>query len=270
MKKAIDIHGHFGDPACFPQKGLEKKLMQIALEELKREYELQNIIAVCLSPMEGIFPATEAQLLRANESMERLSEMHGWIYQWVVIDPLFPASFRQAEEMIKNRKCVGVKIHPDAHGYDLTEHADDLFAFCSQYGTVLETHSGEAFSMPERMVAFADKYPDMNLIAAHLGQGSDGCLEHQIQAVSKAKNGNIYTDTSSAKSILPHLLEWGVSQVSSEKILFGTDTPLHHAAMMKQRVEFADLPDEQIEQILYHNANTLFNGIFERGFYERF
>lgn len=263
MKKAIDVHGHFGDPACFPQKGLEKIFLQISLDELKQAYDAQNIEAACLSPMEGIFSSSEETLLQANHSMAELTQKNLWLYQWAIINPLFPASFRQAEELLKSKKCVGIKIHPDAHGYAIADHGDEIFAFCNQHRTVLETHSGDALSLPEQIVSLADRYPRMNVIVSHLGCGFDGCLEHQIQAIRQSKNGNIYTDVSSARSILPHLLEWGVGQVGADKILFGTDTPLHHIAMMKQRVEFADLPELAIEKILFQNAYNLFSGVFE-------
>lgn len=263
MLKAIDIHAHYGNPDCFPQKGVEKECLRLSLETLEREYGRQHIVAACLSPMEGIFPADENMLLTANSLTEQLSQEYDWFYQWVVVDPLFPASYRQAERMLKNRKCVGVKIHPDAQGYPIETYGEEIFAFCAEQGAVLETHSGEKLSLPERLVPLADRYPQVTVIAAHLGCGFDGCVEHQVNAVKAAQHGNLYTDVSSARSILPNLLEWGAGQVGAGKLLFGTDTPLHHIAMMKQRVECADLAAEEIENILYGNANQILNGVFE-------
>lgn len=263
MLKAIDIHAHYGNPDCFPQKGVEKECLRLSLEALKREYDRQNIVAACLSPMEGIFPADENMLLTANSLTEQLSQEYDWFYQWVVVDPLFPASYRQAEKMLKNRKCVGVKIHPDAQGYSIGEYGEEIFAFCAQHRAVLETHSGERLSLPGELVPFADRYPQVTVIASHLGCGYDGSVEHQVNAVAAARHGNLYTDVSSAKSILPNLLEWGAEKISAKKMLFGTDTPLHHIAMMKQRVECSGLTAEEIDDILYRNANKILNGVFE-------
>ena len=263
MLKAIDIHAHYGNPDCFPQRGVEKECLRLSLEALKREYDRQNIVAACLSPMEGIFPADENMLLTANSLTEQLSQEYDWFYQWVVVDPLFPASYRQAEKMLKNRKCVGVKIHPDAQGYPVREYGEEIFAFCAQYGAVLETHSGEKLSLPGDLVPFADRYPQVTVIASHLGCGYDGCVDHQVNAVAAARHGNLYTDVSSAKSILPNLLEWGAGKISAKKMLFGTDTPLHHIAMMKQRVECSGLTPEEIDDILYRNANQILKGALE-------
>ena len=260
MFNAIDIHGHFGDPACFPQRGLEKEFLRLDLDGLKRAYDEQQVTAACLSPMEALFPADEATLLRANEEMAELARRHSWIFQWVVVDPLYPASYRQAEALLPERKCAGVKIHPDANGYPVRDWGDELFAFCAQHGALLETHSGDPMSMPEELVPFADRYPGVTVIASHLGCGHDGCVEHQIRAVKAAKHGNIYTDVSSVRSILNHIVEWAVDQVTAEKLLFGTDTPLHHIAMMKARVEYAGITDADKEAIFRGNALRLLGG----------
>ena len=59
MHKAIDIHGHFGNPERFPQSNLEKEMYRISLESLKKNYVQQGITAACISPMEGIFRTTQ-------------------------------------------------------------------------------------------------------------------------------------------------------------------------------------------------------------------
>jgi len=259
---AIDVHGHFGNPDCFPQKGLEKEFYSLSLEELKREYDKEGIAAACLSPMEAIFPADEAALLEANSYMEELAGRVDWIYQWVVVDPLIPSSFKQAEEILKDRKCVGVKIHPDGNGYPIEDYADEIFALCNSSGAVLETHSGDKLSLPEKLVPFADKYPNVKVIASHLGCGFDGCIEHQVRAIKAAKHGNIYTDVSSVRSILNFIVEWAVRQVGAGKLLFGTDTPLHSIPMMKRRIEAANITEDEKADILFRNAYKLFPGVF--------
>lgn len=214
--------------------------------------------------MEAIFPADEAMLLRANDWLAELAARHDWIYQWAVVDPKLPASYRQAEELLGEKKCVGVKIHSDAHGYPIEDYADEIFAFCSAHGAVLEAHSGDKLSLPEAMVPFADKYPGVKLIASHLGCGYDGCVEHQVRAILAAKHRNVYTDVSSVKSILNFLVEWAVDQGAGDRLLFGTDTPLHHIAMMKQRIEYANITEKEKADIFYGNAHQLFREVFDK------
>ena len=94
----------------------------------------------------------------------------------------------------------------------------------------------------------------MNILLSHLGNSADGDVEHQVRAILKSRHGNLYTDVSSVKSILPHLIEWAVGEVGSKQILFGTDTPLHHIGMMRSRIDYADLVQEEKEDIFYKNA----------------
>lgn len=235
-------------------------MYRLPLEALQKIYEQQGVTAAWISPMESIFPSHADALLNANSRMEELAEENDWIYQWVVVNPLMPESYKQAERILKNKKCVGVKIHPDAHGYPIEAYGDEVFSFCSGENALLLSHSGEPFSIPEKFVPFADANPSVRVIIAHLGCGFDGDIGHQVRAVRQAKYGNIYTDVSSARSILNGLVEWAAESVSAEKLLFGTDTPLHHIPMMKQRIESAELTEQDKECIFYKNAVKLMRG----------
>lgn len=258
MIEAIDIHAHYGDPECFPQKGLAKEFLKVSLEEVLRAYEEQNIAAGCFSPTEALFPACAEDVLCANARTAELALQHRPFYYWAVVDPLWPETFQQAEQLLREEKCLGIKIHPDGNGYHIRDHGDEIFAFCAEHRTVLLSHTGDANSLPEEFVPFADKYPAMTLIAAHVGCGCDGLIDHQIRAVQAAKNGNIYTDISSVKSIMHRIVEYAVEKISSEKILFGTDTPIHHIAMMKARAEYADVPEADKVNIFRGTALRLF------------
>lgn len=108
--------------------------------------------------------------------------------------------------------------------------------------------------IPE-MPRFADKYPGMKLIIAHLGS-----LEH-IEAVASAKNGNIYVDTSGGNSAMNNIIEYAVGRIGSEKILFGTDT--YACAYSYPRIALADLTMEDKENILWRNAMRLFPSCFQ-------
>jgi predicted TIM-barrel fold metal-dependent hydrolase len=63
--------------------------------------------------------------------------------------------------------------------------------------------------------------------------------------------------TSSANSINSGLIEWAVSQVGAERILFGTDTPLYFVASQKARIEHAEIDQAAKRAILYDNAARL-------------
>ena len=99
----------------------------------------------------------------------------------------------------------------------------------------------------------------MKLILAHIGCGWDGDLGHQVRAIQKSRHGNVFADTSSARSIVPGLIEWAVREIGADRVLFGTDTPLYHAAMQRARIESADLADADKRRILKENAVRIFS-----------
>jgi predicted TIM-barrel fold metal-dependent hydrolase len=121
------------------------------------------------------------------------------------------------------------------------------------------THSGCARSYPEEFVRFANRYPSVRLILAHLGHSADGNYTRQVCALKRAEAGNVYVDTSSAKSMISGLLEWAVSEIGDARILFGTDTPLYFSPCQKARVEYAGIDEASKRAILYDNAARLLN-----------
>ena len=178
---------------------------------------------------------------------------------WVVVDPTKPRTYEQAAEMLEMPDFVGIKIHPEEHGYPITEHGRALFEFAAERRAVVLSHSGEENSMPADLVAFANELPEISLILAHLGNGFDGDPTYQVRGIQGSKHGNVFVDTSSAKSIMSGLIEWAVKEIGSERILFGTDTPLYFAPMQRARIDHAAISDIDRQRILSDNATKLFH-----------
>ena len=105
------------------------------------------------------------------------------------------------------------------------------------------------------MLTFADKYPNMKLIIAHLGEMS------QIEVIEKARYGNIYTDTSGGASAYNNIIEYAVERIGSEKIFFGTDT--YSYAFQFGRIALSGLCTEDKENILWKNALREFPRAFK-------
>jgi predicted TIM-barrel fold metal-dependent hydrolase len=198
-----------------------------------------------------------ADAVAANEEAARIVSEHSGLLQWVIIDPRQPQTYEQADRLLRTPRCMGIKIHPEEHLYPIKEYGEPIFAFAAERRAVVLTHSGEANSLPEDFVPFADAHPEMKLILAHIGCGYDGDLGHQVRAIQRSRKGNIYADTSSAMSIVPNLIEWAVSEVGVDRVLFGTDTPLYHTAMQRTRIDRSELSETYKRRVLRENAITL-------------
>jgi len=255
--KAIDVHGHFGTWDT-GSGGLVTELKSGGIDLVRRRAEAADICLTVVSAMEAFTPHG-GNVPAANESAREAAEKYSDIRFWAVLDPRLPGIYKQVGSLLVHPRCKGIKIHPDplCHPYEIRDRGDEIFEFAAGYGAIISAHSGCPGSFPEDFVPFANKYPSVSVILAHLGYSADGSFSRQVSAIRRAEAGNVYTDTSSANSINSGLIEWAVTQVGMQHILFGTDSPLYFAACQKARIESAEIEQEAKQAILFENAARL-------------
>ncbi len=253
---AIDVHGHYG--RYVRSGGLVDELSSADAAEVVRRARAVNVVLTIVSPLTALLPRFGGDAVAGNVEAARAVAATPGLKQYVVVDPRRPETFSQAEEMLAQPQCVGIKVHPEEHGYPIREHGRAIFEFAARHRAVVLTHSSEQNSLAADFVPWADAFPEVRLILAHIGCGHDGDLTHQVRAVQRGRHGNIYADTSSARSIVPGLIEWAVREVGAERVLIGTDTPLYHTAMQRARVEHAEMGEAEKRRVLRDNAVELF------------
>lgn len=243
--KIIDLHTHCNCGSKFDC--LESHLHKRNFRFLMEEYKNCGINIGGFSYYSALF-STES-IFEANTALYSQSFADRRVYQWLVLDPRQEIIFNQIRELIKSDKVLGIKIHslPECHNYDINEYADQIFSFANELKCTVLMHPDKISDM----VSFADKYKDMRLIIAHLGS-----LEH-IEAIEKAKNGNIFTDTSGSASAQNNIIEYAVERVGSEKIFFGTDT--YSCGYQVGRIKGARISKKDKENIFYNNAKKYFS-----------
>lgn len=255
---AIDVHGHYGDYIRTEYTELHNRLLSADAAEVVRRAAAVNVGLTIVSPLLALLPRFRASAAAGNEEAARIVAQTPGLKQYVVIDPRRPETYAQADEMLKQRQCVGIKLHPEEHGYLIGDHAEALFEFAAARNAIVLTHSSEQNSLCEDFVPWVNRFPEVRLILAHIGCGWDGDVTHQVRAIQKSRHGNVFADTSSARSIMPGLIEWAVREVGAERVLFGTDTPLYSTAMQRARIDHAGLSDAEKRLILRENAVKLF------------
>ncbi len=258
MIQAIDVHAHYGRYDRGKPDDIVNELMSGDADVVVRRARQANTRLTIVSPLQALLPRFHGDPVAGNLDATAVVARTEGLLQWVVIDPTNPRTFEQADEMLRLPKCVGIKVHPEEHGYPIARHGEAIFAFAAERRAVILGHSSEQNSLAADYVTFANAFPEARLILAHLGCGWDGDLTHQVRAIQQSKHGNVFTDTSSARSITPNLVEWAVREIGAERILFGTDTPLYSAPMQRARIDHADLDDEEKRMILCENAVRLF------------
>lgn len=255
---AIDVHGHYGPYIGDGGNCFVDALYSADANEVVRRAHAVNIVLTIVSPLTALKPRFQADAVAGNIEAARIVSQTSGLRQYVVIDPRRTETYAQAVEMLAQPQCVGIKIHPEEHGYPIREYARPIFEFAARHRAIILTHSSEQNSLAADFVPWVNDFPDVRLILAHIGCGWDGDLTHQVRAVQQSRHGNVFADTSSARSITPGLIEWAVREIGVDRVLFGTDTPLYQAAMQRARIDHADLTFDEKQQILRGNAERLF------------
>lgn len=255
---AIDVHAHYGTYLHRKNPPIKNGFMTGDASVVATRAKHANTEWTVVSPLLSLLPRGEADAAAGNEEAARVVPQTDGLLQWVVINPLQAKTYDQAAAMLKQPRCVGIKVHPEEHLYPIKEHGHAIFEFADKHKAIVMTHSGEERSLPMDFVPFANDFPGAKLILAHLGCGWDGDPTHQVRAIQASKRGNVWVDTSSAQSILPKLIEWAVKEVGAERLLYGTDTPLYSVPMQRARIDHAEITEEQKRLILRENAVRLF------------
>lgn len=243
--KIVDTHAHINTDSPFDNE--ENTATNAHFEHLLAKWCAANVECGFISSFASVKDPTS--VCSENVLVRELCQKHDDLYQWVVIDPRIEESFRQAREILPMKKCVGIKLHSPYHKYTFAEHGHRIFSFASEFGARVLIHpEGKA----THILPFANEFPDVTFIMAHL----NGMEDDHIAAIDGAKHRNVYTDVATAGILRNNALEYAVSRIGSERILFGTDT--YDAGCMRGRVEYARISESDKINILNGNARRLF------------
>ena len=132
-------------------------------------------------------------------------------------------------QRLKAAGIRGIKIHPEFQGIDLADERLNAFFEEVKNDFVLLIHVGDPVatpqnaSTPQKVRCILDNHPGIKMIAAHMG----GYLFWE-EAHDCLAGRDLYLDTSSALCYMDHGLARKIIQKHGvEKILFGSDYPLH-------------------------------------------
>lgn len=197
---------------------------------------------------------------------EQVDSINSFIAEQVRLHPdrligfaaLHPDSDRisqQVEEAIQ-MGLTGVKLHPDFQQF----HIDDEKAFpiyeAIEGRMPLLVHTGDSrteYSKPWRLAKMVDRFPKLDVIAAHFG----GYSEWENGALSLALK-NVYVDTSSSQFILtPHQVRELIDIFGADHVLFGTDYPMWNPQDELERLQLVPMTGEERELILHGNMERL-------------
>lgn len=179
------------------------------------------------------------------------------------VHPMADGKIEELHRIYENG-LKGVKLHPDYQEFFTNdEKMADIYETCEKLGLIMTFHAGfDPYSPeiihnpPKFMAEVAKAYPNLTLIAAHMGgmKMSDEVEKHLVGLK------NVYFDTAMASTFLDvETFEKLVKLHGAEKILFATDSPWSKATDEKELIEKTSLSTQEKENIYYKNAFSLFN-----------
>src|SRR5688572_24521809 len=107
---AIDVHGHYGRYVRTGGDGLCDSFCCGDAAEVVRRASAANIESTIVSPLSALLPRFKADAVAGNIEAARIVAENPGLKQYVVIDPRRVETYEQAESMLAQPQCVGIKI----------------------------------------------------------------------------------------------------------------------------------------------------------------
>jgi predicted TIM-barrel fold metal-dependent hydrolase len=256
----IDVHGHLGNINFAP-------FWQADKDKLEEHLSDSGIDKLCVSSAKSIMYDVREGNKELAEALEKSEKLLGY----VTVNPMFSESLEDLE-YLENPKFIGVKVHPDYHGYDLKcKQAQEFLSGVAEKTKLMLFHvscmPGTGFADAEAVAKFASEHPGTNFIMAHLAGIFQNSLYpyfpnlRGLEIVNGFACENIYVDTAHfLMYVYPGVMERMLELIGAEHIVFGTDCPLQGSLQMKfalETIQNLNIAESEKEKILSGNALKL-------------
>ncbi|MDD6308069.1 MAG: amidohydrolase family protein [Clostridia bacterium] len=197
------------------------------------------------------------------ESVNNFVAAHigGMLLGFGSMHPDYPHIEEEIDRMIE-LGLRGIKLHTDFQGFPADAAcADRIYKYAEGKLPIL-FHAGDATvdnSSPKRIRNVHDRFPNLTIIAAHLGGYSvwDDAEKYLVGT-------DVYLDTSSTlQSIDKDQARRMIRRHGVDKCLFGTDFPMHNQKKTVEDFLALGLTEEENRKIFWENSQKLF-GVDDR------
>lgn len=161
-------------------------------------------------------------------------------------------------EYIKEMGGKGIKLHPDFQHFKIEDSKMfPIYEAAQSLRLPILFHVGDentVNSTPKAVRFVADKYPDLEVIAAHMG----GYMAWD-EAEDYLVGSRVYMDTSDALLVLnSERVSDMINRHGADRIMFGSDFPLKGTYNAYTELDALPLDENQKDMIYYKTAQKLF------------
>ncbi len=248
MSGFIDVHGHLGEygPFWVPRG---------SAAELVRRMDDLGVERLALSSQMAF--ASDYSL--GNDQAAAAARGHpGRIFFYAVANPRYPDEMAsELDRLVARDGFAGVKLHPSVHGCALESSGyEEVWTWATRHRCLVLTHFwvGDPFCGPGNVRKVAARYPDVQIILAHLGGFEN--VRQEILALA-AECPNLWFDTSGSRhprGLIAALVAVGLAG----RLLYGSDMPFVDPGGQLGKVLHADVPESSRTAIMGGNARRLF------------
>ncbi len=229
--RIIDCHAHFGEFS-------RVLILHRDAESMIKVMDAAGVEAACISSFLSIGPDCEAGNDMVADAVRRFPDR---FIGYAVVNPNRPAEIRtELERCFDKLGMTAIKIHPAFHRYPVEGSAyRRVFEFAAERKLAILSHE---WGSPQFLRELSTTYPEIRFIVAHVGFWN-GREDFNFASVLR-EQPNVFVDLVYS-NIYYQLLERLVTMVGAEKILWGSDFPLHDMHYQLGRLLFAKLPEAQ-------------------------
>ncbi len=255
--RIYDAHGHITPPGFDGQMGLTLGAQDA--ESMVRVHDRIGIKSLVVSSWQ----VAGGDALRGNRTAwEAAERFPGRFLPLAVVNPNYPEDWpRIVTECFEKRRFFGLKPYPQTQRTALSKPAfKSMLELADRLSLPILCHFGFdplAGVTPEEIEKLAPRYSNASFIIAHAGASYRVAAEVIPLAV---EFDNVYLEinyTSVPYGMISHL----VRNAPTEKVLFGTDTPMRDPAPIVGWVVYDHISDEEREKVLGGNFRRLLEKI---------
>ena len=264
----IDFHVHLF-PDALAGRTLEKLAHTAADEHGDAPYFSDATYTGTLRKMDewNVDAIVTQHIATSVKSMHKVNDfaasVKGYrIYAFGSVHPDAPDALEELER-IKALGLDGVKLHPDYQEFFVDEsRMATLYEKMAQLGLPVLFHAGWdplspecVHAEPERLKSVVTGYPDLTVIAAHLGgmQRYDQVEKHLMGCK------NLYIDTAMCATYVKNMEQYAriLRGHGLERVLFATDCPWSTPERELKLLHTVEMTNEEREGVLCGNALRL-------------
>lgn len=268
----FDFHTHaFAD-------AIAERAMAALINTTKQSVETENMKAYTDGTISGIRNLmrkkgiSKAMLLPIATKPTQQTTINNWAVDIMgngiyCCGTIHPESENAVEEIerIKSLGLCGIKLHPeyqffrpdDKRLFPIYQKAAEMELFVVFHAGWDPAGKGDILAPPRSFAYIAEKFPDLTIIAAHMGGMR---MFDEVEDCLAGKFGNVYFDTAAvADYICSEQFLRIIETHGTDKILFASDAPWDNP--LKEVKMIAELPFSQQDKdlIFYKNAEKLIN-----------